>query len=242
MWRHIITAVNGVSAANKLSMGELLRNEVDKQVFLQVTTASGKKRDVVAVAIAPRRERDLRYLSWEKARAAQVEKVGEGRIGYVHLQAMGPNDIARWTREFYPVFQRDGLIIDLRHNGGGNIDSWIIEQLQRRAWHFWQSRRSDQITANQQVTFRGHVVALIDANTYSDGETLAQGLRRLHHIAQRRLGLRRPKGIQHGKQLSVLRGEHGHGKQGCIGSPRTANGKCGNRHALGHLHDRVQGV
>jgi len=174
-----ITAVNGVNAADKLSMGELLRNEVDKQVFLQVTTASGKLRDVVVAPVSPRRERELRYLSWEKARAVQVEEIGKGRIGYLHLQAMGANDIARWTREFYPVFQRDGLIIDLRHNDGGNIDSWIIEQLQRRAWHFWQSRRSDQITANQQVTFRGHVVALIDANTYSDGETLAEGLRRL---------------------------------------------------------------
>lgn len=174
-----ITSVNGVNAADKISMGELLRNEVDKQVLLEVTTQNGKKRQVVVTPVAPRRERELRYLSWEKSRAVEVDKVGQGRIGYVHLQAMGPNDIARWTREFYPVFQREGLIIDLRHNNGGNIDSWIIEQLQRRAWHFWQSRRSDQITANQQVTFRGHVVALIDANTYSDGETLAQGLRRL---------------------------------------------------------------
>jgi tricorn protease len=74
---------------------------------------------------------------------------------------------------------REGLILDLRQNNGGNIDSWIVEKLQRRAWHFWQSRRTDQATWNQQLAFRGHVVALIDANTYSDGETMAQGLRRL---------------------------------------------------------------
>ncbi len=174
-----ITAVNGNSVASAVSMGELLRNQVDKQMLLQVTTQANKKRDVIAMPHAPRRERDLRYLSWEATRSAKVAEAGLGKIGYVHLQAMGANDIARWTREFYPVFQREGLIIDLRHNNGGNIDSWIIEQLQRRAWHFWQSRRTDQIAANQQVTFRGHVVALIDANTYSDGETLAQGLRRL---------------------------------------------------------------
>ena len=92
---------------------------------------------------------------------------------------MGANDIARWAREFYPVFQREGLIIDLRHNRGGSIDSWIIEKLQRRAWHFWQSRQSDVLSWNQQLAFRGHVVALIDAGTYSDGETMAQGLKRL---------------------------------------------------------------
>ena len=92
---------------------------------------------------------------------------------------MGANDIARWAREFYPVFQREGLIIDLRYNRGGSIDSWIIEKLQRRAWHFWQSRQSDALSWNQQLAFRGHVVAIIDAETYSDGETMAQGLRRL---------------------------------------------------------------
>ena len=109
----------------------------------------------------------------------RAEKLSNNRIGYVHLQAMGANDIARWAREFYPVFQREGLIIDLRHNFGGNIDSWIIEKLQRRAWHFWQSRQTDSLQWNQQLAFRGHVVALIDANTYSDGETMAQGLKRL---------------------------------------------------------------
>ena len=174
-----IVAVNGVKANDAATMGELLRNQADRQVLLSVKTESGLSRDVIVLPVAPRRERELRYLSWERERMQQVDTLGQGRIGYVHLQAMGANDIARWAREFYPVYQRDGLIIDLRHNNGGNIDSWIIEKLQRRVWHFWQSRRSTTPLGNQQVTFRGHVVALIDANTYSDGETLAQGLRRL---------------------------------------------------------------
>jgi tricorn protease len=175
----IIVAINGNNAANAASIGELLRNQADKQVLLQVQKPDGKRRDVIATPIDPRRERELRYLTWERERMMQVESASQNRIGYVHLQAMGVNDIARWTREFYPVYQRDGLIIDLRNNNGGNIDSWIIEKLQRRVWHFWQSRRNDEPFGNQQVTFRGHVVALIDANTYSDGETMAQGLRRL---------------------------------------------------------------
>ena len=56
----------------------------------------------------------------------KVESDSRGEIGYVHLQAMGPRDIEQWTREFYPVFDREGLIIDVRHNRGGNIDSWLV--------------------------------------------------------------------------------------------------------------------
>jgi len=173
-----ITMVNGL-AANSSSLGELLRNQNGRQVLLSVQNAAGKLRDVIVTPIDPRRDRELRYLTWERDRADSVNRASSNRIGYVHLQAMGPVDIARWAREFYPVYQREGLILDLRHNRGGSIDSWIIEKLQRRAWHFWQSRDADQVRSNQQLAFRGHVVALIDAETYSDGETMAQGLRRL---------------------------------------------------------------
>ena len=174
-----ITAINGIAAGGAANIGELLRNQAARQVLLSVADATGKSRELIVTPIDTRRDRELRYLAWEAERKARAEKASGNRIGYVHLQAMGANDIARWAREFYPVFQRDGLIIDIRQNNGGSIDSWIIEKLQRRAWHFWQSRQSDAVVWNQQLAFRGHVVALIDANTYSDGETLAQGLRRL---------------------------------------------------------------
>jgi len=178
-----IVNVNGSAAKSVASLGELLRNQVGKQVLLTVADGAGnnagKRRDVIVTPITARRDRDLRYLAWEQERRVRVDEAGKNRIGYVHLQAMGGSDIARWAREFYPVFQREGLIIDLRHNRGGSIDSWIIEKLQRRAWHFWQARGFEDPISNQQLAFRGHVVALIDAETYSDGETMAQGLKRL---------------------------------------------------------------
>ncbi len=173
-----ITMVNGIAATSS-SLGELLRNQNNRQVLLSIQNAGGASRDVIVTPIDPRRDRELRYLTWERERGVAVNRAAGNRIGYVHLQAMGAADIARWAREFYPVFQREGLILDLRNNRGGSIDSWIIEKLQRRAWHFWQSRGSDKPISNQQLAFRGHVVALIDADTYSDGETMAQGLRRL---------------------------------------------------------------
>jgi tricorn protease len=71
------------------------------------------------------------------------------------------------------------LILDLRSNTGGNIDSWVIDRLQRRAWHFWKSRQSETLYPNQQLAFRGPIVALVDSHTYSDGETLSEGLKRL---------------------------------------------------------------
>ncbi|MEN9020171.1 MAG: S41 family peptidase, partial [Verrucomicrobiales bacterium] len=58
----------------------------------------------------------------------------------MHLQAMGSSGLEQWYREFYPVFNRQGLIIDVRHNNGGNIESFILEKLMRKAWMYWKSR------------------------------------------------------------------------------------------------------
>jgi tricorn protease len=94
---------------------------------------------------------------------------------------MGPADIADFVREFYAASDRDGLIIDVRYNNGGNIDSWILEKLLRRAWAFWQPRSpaGSSTYANMQNVFRGHTVVLMNEDTYSDGETFSEGFKRL---------------------------------------------------------------
>ena len=124
------------------------------------------------------REDALRYADWLQSRRDAVAAASNGRIGYLHLRAMGPNDIASFVRDFYGQIDRDGLVIDVRRNRGGNIDSWIIEKLLRRAWAFWQ-RPAGQPYTNMQQTFRGHLVVLVDALTYSDGETFAAGVKAL---------------------------------------------------------------
>jgi tricorn protease len=175
----VIQSLNGVPTLSARDIDSLLRNQADRQVLLRVAPKSGgAARDVIATPITLAKETTMRYDEWEYTRRQTVEKAGQKKLGYVHLRAMGPNDMAQWQREFYPVFDRDGLIVDVRHNNGGNIDSWILEKLLRKAWFFWQPRIGNP-TWNMQYAFRGHVVVLCDENTASDGEAFAEGFRRL---------------------------------------------------------------
>ena len=91
---------------------------------------------------------------------------------------MGANDIARWTRDYYPVFDREGLVIDVRNNNGGNIDSWILGKLLRRHWFYWQPRVGRPF-GNMPFAFRGRMCVLVNERTVSDGEAFAEGFRRL---------------------------------------------------------------
>ena len=173
----VIEAVNGVSTLDVPDIGALLRNQGGRQVLLTIRPGGTEAaREVIVVPIT--NERNLRYSDWEYTRRLVVEERGTGEIGYVHLRAMGSNDLTAWYRQFYPVFNRQGLIIDVRRNNGGNIDSIILEKLMRRAWMYWQ-QRVGQPTWNMHYAFRGHMVILVDQNTASDGEAVAEGFRRL---------------------------------------------------------------
>jgi tricorn protease len=175
----VITMVNGAPALSAPDLGALLRNQAGKQVLLHVKPASGPERDVVAVPIASRREFDLRYDQWEYTRRLETDSLSGGKIGYVHLRAMGARDYTNWARDYYPVYTREGLIVDVRHNNGGNIDSWILEKLLRKAWAYWSQPVGNSPTWNMQYAFRGHMAVLCDERTASDGELFSEGFRRL---------------------------------------------------------------
>ncbi len=174
----VIESINGVATLEVPHPGTLLRQKAGRQVLLRIRTADQPARDVVVTPVNVTAAQNLRYDDWELSRREFVDRESERRIGYVHLRAMGTGDIAQWARDYYPVFDRDGLILDLRHNRGGNIDSWILNRLMRKAWMYWSSRDGEPYW-NMQGAFRGHLVVLINEWTASDGEAAANGVRRL---------------------------------------------------------------
>ena len=171
----IITKVNGKDALLAIDIGELIRNESGKQVRMTLLRGTSS-RDIIVKPIA--NEYNLRYRDWEYGNRLDVEEKSENEIGYLHLRAMGSNDINQFYREFYPVFNKSGLIVDVRYNFGGNIDSFILEKLLRKAWMYWKARSGEPYW-NMPYAFRGHIVVLVNENTYSDGEAFADGFKKL---------------------------------------------------------------
>ena len=189
----VITSVNGRSLAGLDGvgdLGELLRGQVERQVLLTLkpdAAAAGpgaspaNERRVVVLPVSMPREAALREGDWEQGRLERAAARSNGRVGYLRLRAMGRDDIATFAREFYAQLGREAIVIDVRNNNGGNIDSWVLTQLLRRAWAWWQPRSPEGAESypNMQQAYRGHIAVLIDADTYSDGETFAEGIKRL---------------------------------------------------------------
>jgi tricorn protease len=173
----VITAVNNIPVNSVTNIAELLANKVNVPVKLTITN-NGKAYEQVVKPFSVYDQINIQYTEWELRRRQLVDSMSNDDIGYIHLRAMGSNDMDAFVKQYYPVFNRKGLILDVRHNNGGNIDSWILEKLMRKAWMYWQGR-SGGPTWNMQYAFRGHMVILCDQETASDGEAVTEGFRRL---------------------------------------------------------------
>lgn len=81
-----------------------LRNLMGKQVLVEVKSGD-KTRQVIVKPVNGARDsaEDTRYDEWEYTRRLKVDQDSLGKIGYVHLRAMGGEDIEAWARDFYPL-------------------------------------------------------------------------------------------------------------------------------------------
>jgi tricorn protease len=174
----VITQVNNRPVTSLRELEQALMFQSGQQLLLQ-TSRNGESILNVVKPITAGAETMLRYDDWVGDNAAKVAAAGEGEIGYLHMRAMTGSDLASFARDFFPQNRMSGLIVDVRDNSGGNIDSIIINQFLRQAWAFWEFEPGGPTYPNMQETFRGHLAVLINAGTYSDGESFAAGIKAL---------------------------------------------------------------
>jgi tricorn protease len=174
----VLSAVNGRRVESRNDLVDALANQAGQQVLLDLRRGN-RAHQAVVTPVDALAEAMSRYKDWVHQSGDAVLQASGGRIGYLHLRAMGGSDMATFAREFYANYDREGLIIDVRGNRGGNIDSWVIEKLLRRAWAFWRPPGGGEPYTNMQAAFRGHLAVLVDQFTYSDGETFAAGIKAL---------------------------------------------------------------
>ncbi len=120
----------------------------------------------------------LRYLRWVKDRRDEVEKLSDGKVGYLHIQAMDQPSLQKFEKEIRENRDKKALIIDQRWNGGGNIEQELLAILVQRQYQIWQPRGAEP-SGRPFAGFFGPKVVLQNWRSASNAEMFPAGFKAL---------------------------------------------------------------
>lgn len=194
----ILIAVNGQALSEAVSPASLLVNLAGQEVQLTFRTrtegieedkASGADKALTSksetskvqhvTVRALERETGATYRSWVNQNRSKVHEESKGRLGYLHIPDMGARGFSEFHRGFLSEVRREGMVVDLRFNGGGHISDLLLEQLARRRLGFDQTRWHGTIPYPSE-SVAGPIVALTNEMAGSDGDIFSHAFKLMH--------------------------------------------------------------
>jgi len=126
-----------------------------------------------------RNSRSLRYFRWITDNIHKVLKETDGKVGYMHITAMGAGGIGEFDKYWRAFRYKDGLIIDVRRNSGGWTEYFMIDKLERKmtAYNVLTGMEPFRYPGS---TSNGHYVAVTNEDDGSDGEAFLEDFRANH--------------------------------------------------------------
>ncbi|MFI7054150.1 PDZ domain-containing protein [Streptosporangium canum] len=161
-----VLAVNGQPVGTSACPDERLVNQADQEVQLTVRRGQDKRTFNVR-AIGD--EQPGRYRDWVEANRTHCHERSGGRVGYLHIPDMGPDGYSEFHRGFLTEYDREGLIVDVRFNGGGHVSALLLEKLSRRRLGYNFPRWSVPEPYPDESP-RGPMVAITNEWAGSDGD------------------------------------------------------------------------
>lgn len=165
-----VLAINGEELTATDDPYRLLRNKADGTVQLTVNKEPAMTGSRTVSYRPITNEGDLIYLDWVNSNRRKVSEMTGGRVGYIHIPDMGAPGIREFIKWYYPQITREGLVVDVRANGGGNVSQMLIERLRRKVLALNYGRTSDEASTYPGGVFLGPMAAILNENSASDGD------------------------------------------------------------------------
>lgn len=175
-----LVAVDGQRVDERQNRERYLSGAVARDELKLTFSRGGKEFDVKVHPASFSTVKTLAYKEWEQQRADIVSGRTGGKVGYIHMRAMGNEDLESFLLKMHTeVFDKDALILDLRYNNGGNVHKEVIDFLRGQA-HFEWSYRDFPKASHPNVAPGGKpIVVLVNEHSLSDAEVTSNGIKTL---------------------------------------------------------------
>ena len=132
----VIEKIDGQAVTPALDFYDLLNRRVGKLTLLSLYDPEAKSRwEETVKPITGGAENELLYKRWVTTRRAEVDRLSGGRLGYVHVRSMNdPSMRTVFAEALGRAVGKEGLVVDTRFNGGGNIHEQLSDFLAGRKY------------------------------------------------------------------------------------------------------------
>jgi len=170
---YYLIAINGIDLKAGDDYFKLLQvtpgKKVKATVNSQPTAAGAKTYEVEPI----RSDSSLRYNRWLADNIKKVDKATNGKVGYMHINAMGSGGIGEFDKFWRAFRYKEGIIIDVRRNSGGWTEYFLIDKLERQITAFNVLRNMVPFSYPPSVG-KGQYVVVSNENNGSDGEAFVE--------------------------------------------------------------------
>ncbi|HLO79352.1 MAG TPA: S41 family peptidase [Chitinophagaceae bacterium] len=189
----LITAVNGAAYKEGENFYEQLGGISGEKTLLTVKAADGKSREVIVRPVNTITTQ--LYKEWVDERKKLVEKYSGGRLGYIHIRGMDMPSFEALERDLTAAgFGKDGLIIDVRYNGGGSTTDLLMTVLNYKQHAYTVPRGASSNLERDKKKFRDYYptgerlvyaawmkpsIALCNESSYSNAEIFSHAYKNL---------------------------------------------------------------
>lgn len=179
----IITAINGVEINDQVNLYEELGNQVNELVILEINR-NGDSKEIIIRPVSSLSS--LKYNDWVDVNRKLVDKYSNGKLGYLHIKAMGWTSFERFERDLMAAGHgKEGILIDVRYNGGGWTTDYLMAVLTVKQHAYTIPRGASEDLEKDKRKFRNHYaygerlpfaswtkpsIALCNQNSYSNAE------------------------------------------------------------------------
>lgn len=167
---HRLLAVDGAAMGRPEAGWLALNRRAGQRLLLRLADEQGREYEQQVKAVGWGERRRLLYERWVARNRAEVERLSGGRLGYVHVESMDGRSYRRLISEALGLHaDAEALVVDSRHNGGGNLTNELVSFLGGRRYFRNVVRPDDHVLGEEpwQFWLRPSIVLMNEAN-YSD--------------------------------------------------------------------------
>jgi len=175
-----LVAVNGNRVDAKKNRESYFTNPKFNNEISLTFNRNGKEFSVNVHPANYRSVSRLRYDEWQDKNQSYVGKKSKNKIAYVHMKNMTGGELTKFYHDLMSnEAYKEGLILDLRYNTGGNVHDAVLNFLQQKQYLNWKYREG-KLTSQSNFSYGNKpIVLLINEQSLSDAEMTAAGFKEL---------------------------------------------------------------